>query len=406
MDEASEGVGMLISLRKSAFAAVGALLLGLLAPTALADGLVKLKLRLDPHIMEGRIIEVHRIKENGQTEMVVDRDGTTDLQSRADQFGTLGKNPTAEDPKGGRVTQSKEEAEKGHYTLNLEPGKYFIRVKYLDHTKARESQTFDVEEYDKSRDNRTVVTVTWEGVEVKKKEKPRSVTSGSGTGSDAFALDYYAGLAYGYGSLGTSVNTSFPGGGNGESIALHSLAIEAGAWAPIGNTGFLVGAGVGVDLLGSFAGLDTDEHPPQGEDDTRISVNQYAYFDLYVGAELGEVGSYGELYGLFGLRGTLLDMEGVTNEEGGGGEKERFSETKFLVGPMAAVELELGPIGGLGNLGNLGNLGEQAPRARIGIGLDYLPGSEVEGQSSTFPFDYKFKTDGAVRAQVYIHVAF
>ena len=90
---------------------------------------------------------------------------------------------------------------------------------------------------------------------------------------------------------------------------------------------------------------------------------------------------------LAGPRITFAEITGISDESGGGGVQERFSKDVVQVGPAVGVELDY-------PLPFLRHEGFEAGVRVAGWG-EYLPGTDVAGQSSTFPFDYRFETEGA-----------
>ncbi len=208
------------------------------------------------------------------------------------------------------------------------------------------------------------------------------------------------GFNFRFGSEGTELGGDFNRTGDDVSVLQPGFTMQVRT--PIGMYfGMPMNVGVEgtIDLSGPATGLRIDLHPasPDGVRDTFIKQNDYASISPFVGFELGQIGNVGELYGMVGLRGTLKNVKGITDESAGGGEREEFSETKFLLGPMVGLELGIG--GALANLGNFGNLGgyddDGEDRVKLRFDLEYRPGTEVSGQSS-LGFDYDFRTKGTV----------
>jgi hypothetical protein len=396
------------------------LLLGLGPGAALADGDVVLEIR--PHADTANYtVELVEVKKNadGTTSdvPVKDRDGTP-IKARMDKLRNLAKPPTDENPDGGRISESDKDRRKEQIRITLPQGTYKFRFVNDKTGETSESGKFWVPEGAGSgrgsnrispikltMSSRPASLYIPEGNRVAQAETPglepgQEYASALGSG---FELALTPGATFA--SIGTRQETSFPSEESGHSIDygaanLHGDVryyaadlVGVGAWRPTLLFG-LKGSGT---FGGADQGLEKDNHPPGDELDSFVKYEIDGSLTPYLGVVLAEF-DCSRVNLLLGPRITFAEITGITDEGGGGGELEEFDRDVVQVGPAFGVELDV-PISRVSGDGFEGGL-------RVAGWGEYLPGVGVSGDSSSFPFDYRFETKGAfaftMRAGVFV----
>ena len=198
-----------------------------------------------------------------------------------------------------------------------------------------------------------------------------------------------------FASIGTEQRTNFNGTTHGKDIDYAAANLHGDLryyWGGLaeGRTGWfrpslIVGLKGAGTLGGADRGLEEDNHPPVGIEsfvDYEIDGTLTPFFGLTL-ADF----DCSRVNFLVGPRITFAEITGITDESGGGGVRERFSRNVVQVGPAFGMELDV-PIRPLSREGfEVG--------VRVAGWGEYLPGTHVTGESSTFPFDYRFETEGA-----------
>jgi hypothetical protein len=198
---------------------------------------------------------------------------------------------------------------------------------------------------------------------------------------------------YSFGSIGTQQENNFDGKSHGKDVQYGRPNLHGDFRAYYGGRGgsgwwrpSLIFGLKGAGTLGSAeSGLEADNHPPGGIDsfvDYEINGTLTPFFGLVL-ADF----DCSRINVLAGPRITFAEITGITDESGGGGELERFRNKVVQVGPAVGVEIDV-------PLPFLRRDNFEAGVRVAGWG-EYLPGTDVSGHSSTFPFDYEFETKGA-----------
>ncbi len=206
--------------------------------------------------------------------------------------------------------------------------------------------------------------------------------------------NFSAGIDITYALGGADTEQDFAGDReSGDDLGLEDFGPGIDArWHPGGGRAFgglwtkaFVGAG-------GSQGLDLDNHPPAGEDDTTLEADAKAFVMPYIGYDVidpirdDNIGI--RLSPYLGVRIEWTELEAVTDESGGGGIKERFSNDQVYVAPTVGVEIGI-PIWRLSSE-------RFDTELKFGVAVDYIPGLDVEGESS-IGNDYDFESDAAFR---------
>lgn len=138
---------------------------------------------------------------------------------------------------------------------------------------------------------------------------------------------------------------------------------------------------------GPLTRLFANFHPTPGFD-SGMSVEERWAFRLGLGYGLNIYQSLG-LALMVGAHTTQVEVEGITDESGGGGTLNRFSRTKWLLGPFFAAELNY----------PLGFMQAVAAYMFLRAEFSYMPDVTVSGRS-TSGFDYRYEAEGGINSGV------
>ncbi len=205
--------------------------------------------------------------------------------------------------------------------------------------------------------------------------------------------------AYSFGS--TNTEQDFSGSredGSNAGFDQGSVGLD-GRWHP-GSGRFFAGAWGRVFLGDGETGLDLDNHPPSGEDDTGVSLDTKWFVMPYVGYDFVDPIKDGlgfRVSGYIGARFEETEIKGTTDESGGGGVAESFSDDEFYVAPTVGIEIGIPIYRVSGEAYNI--------ELKLGAAVDYVPSFDVSGMSSTFGgFDYEFETEDTFRTRVLLGI--
>jgi hypothetical protein len=390
----------------------------LAAPTAWADGVVHLEVRQSPSTPEYTVelIEVKTNADGTTTDVPVkDRDGTP-IKGRMDKLGDLAKPETTENPEGGRVSEDAEDRRKSRVSLTLPAGNYRFRITNDKTGEVTETGKFVVPEgagtKQKGDDGKEIrirpvkLTMSGKPVGLYIPEGYRVAQAGetdlepgqeyaAAPGDSGPFRGFEIALTPGgsFGSIGTRQRTSFSGKATGDDIHYEAANLHADVRFYLGDIGGLaffqpelfVGLKGSVTFGGGEQGLEEDNHPPAGVD-SFVNYEIGGTLTPHLGLVVADF-DCARVNLLVGPRITFAEITGKTDESGGGGVEESFDRNVVQVGPAAGVELDL-PLPREWYEGLDGG-------ARVAVWGEYLPGVGVSGDSSTFPFDYRFGTQDA-----------
>jgi len=206
--------------------------------------------------------------------------------------------------------------------------------------------------------------------------------------------------AYSFGSANTKQDFSGArDSGSNAGFGQGSIGVD-GRWHPNGGP-FFAGAWGRVFFGKGQDGLETDNHPPAGADDTEIKLDTKWFVMPYVGYDIIDPIKSGlgfRLSGYIGARFEETEIEATSDESGGGGVKEKFSDNKFYVAPTVGAEIGIPIYPASGE-----SFGVEL---KLGAAVDYIPKFDVSGMSSSFATDYDFETKDTFRARVMAGVQF
>lgn len=370
---------------------------------------------------ELEIYEVRR-KPDGTTEevRVTDRDGG---ELKIDMNNPAGSvKPKSEFmPEGGRVTQTPKMAARGRVEVDLDPGVYNVRIRDRRTGEVYQTGALEVKP---GTDTKAKIDGTSKIVTVDPKYRPEGYqTSSAGVRNlgtvaareNPYNLQLSIGGAYTFASIdasvsqngrkrrGDDVDLSAPSFRVDMRYYLNGPGMEAGNLGNIGNLGNAGNVGdVGVGFWDPFFGLQgalgtrdrarglrLNLHPGMRTRDTFLNYEFRGALTPYVGARVLNLGQAGYVRAMAGVRVNFFDMEFETDESGGGGQRNRFSRTKVLAGPVGAIEYNLPFFGGDGR-------GEPAGGLQFSTWVERLPGTSLERTTQPFNFRYRVETDATV----------
>ena len=186
-------------------------------------------------------------------------------------------------------------------------------------------------------------------------------------------------ISHSIGNTEASLNSPFFNG-NGQHVELSQSSFGLDYRLPLPGSNAFWGA-QGRVFLGPGSGkeMNLDIHPTAGED-TFIRLQERISAMIYAGMTVASIEQY-NLALILGARATQSRITGSTDESGGGGWREEFSDNELRIQPSVIAELT-GPA-----------CESFTSRWRAGIALDHTNDHSVSGQSSTFGFNYGFATD-------------
>lgn len=408
------------AIRVLACAAASFLLEGLAPAAASADGIVNLEIRPSNSTADYTVelVEVKKKADGTSEEVPVkDRDGTP-IKASMNKLRTLAnKPPSDENPDGGRVSENEGDRRKERIQITLPAGTYRFRIVNDKTGEKTESGKFVVPEGagtgQKDADGNKIRSVKLtmsanpasvyipEGYRVAQAEGAQLepgqeyAAAPGASGSEPYT-GWEIALTPGgsFGSIGTRQLTSFGGKSNGKDIHYEAANLHADVRYYVGGVGSVGGWEpsllVGLKGAGTFGGgergLEEDNHPPFGDDDSFVKYEIDGSLTPYFGLTLVDC-ECSRMNLLIGPRITFASVTGITDESGGGGVRERFTNDEVQVGPAVGLELDI-PISRMRYGGVEGGV-------RIATWGEYLPGISASGASSTFPFDYRFGTRDA-----------
>ncbi len=218
-----------------------------------------------------------------------------------------------------------------------------------------------------------------------------SIASASAPPRSRSGGEYTVDISRTDGNTDTSLAAPFYNGG-GDHLELTQTSFGIDYRMPLGSNPNMFWGAQGRLFIGNGAeGLNLDLHPTAGRD-TFLRYQEHFAAMLYAGMILATMNEY-NLSLILGARATQGKVSGMSDESGGGGIRNHFSDVERSIQPSLIMEVT-GP-----------KCEVLSSRWRAGVALDRNNDHSVNGVS-TLGFDYHFDMEDEWQVRTFFGVIF